>query len=73
MGAIEGGSMNRRELTDMILDTKKALTFYEGIAPNCTTCLLSDGDANVCKRFGPVPADFVAQGCDEWEFDEVPF
>jgi len=27
-----------------------------------------------CLKYGQeVPAEFVAIGCDEWEFDEVPF
>lgn len=65
--------MTRNELTDMILDTKKALAFYEGIKPNCTGCMLFVADANVCKRYGPVPAEFIETGCDDWEYDDVPF
>ena len=65
--------MTRNELTDMILDTKKALSFYENIKPDCNTCesLLRD---NKCKTHDSVvPEDFLTTGCDQWSFDEVPF
>ena len=65
--------MNRHELTDMILDSKKVLSFYEGIHTGCAMCEHFIRDARTCKKHGPVPHDFVEQGCDEWEWDDVPF
>ena len=63
--------MTRNELTDMILDTKKMLHFYEGITPNCISCVTFN--KGLCAIHGQVPDEFVEQGCDEWSFDDVPF
>ena len=65
--------MNRLQLEDVILDTKKALKFYEAIATNCTTCVSHNGGR--CEKFHShhIPADFIQQGCGDWDFNDVPF
>lgn len=65
--------MNRNEHQERIDFCKRELEWLIKQPTNCTTCTLFDGTATVCKRFGPVPAEFIAQGCDEWDFDDVPF
>lgn len=63
--------MTRNDLTDRIGFARRDLDFLTQIKTNCTTC--DDYDKGTCKRFGPVPADFVQQGCDDWNYDDVPF
>jgi hypothetical protein len=65
--------MTREELQDMVLDTRKALTFYENIETKCVTC---EKLVNTqCKIHGDVPADFATtiNDCANWSFDDVPF
>ena len=65
--------MNRNELTDAILDTKKAMTFYESIKTDCTTCEHL-GAKNKCHLHdSTVPDDFIATGCDQWQYNDAPF
>lgn len=42
------------------------------VKTNCTRCAHND-QRGACAKFGPIPADFMTVGCDQWEFDEVPF
>lgn len=65
--------MNRRKYQDRIDYCRRELEWLMAQPINCTTCAQFDRDAKVCKSFGPVPDDFVAKGCDEWDFDEIPF
>ncbi len=67
--------MTRNELTDMILDTKKSLSFYENITTSCSHCEHLVGDASACRKYGPVPQEYVSQPneCADWSFDDVPF
>ena len=64
--------MNRTELDDRISYCRRELQNLEGIPTNCTRCT-HYRHANECAKYGPIPAEFVARGCDEWEFDDVPF
>jgi len=65
--------VNRREFQDHIDYCKRELDWLLAQPTNCTTCAQFDRDVQVCKCFGQVPVEFVMQGCDEWDFDEVPF
>lgn len=63
--------MTRTEYTDHVANLRKELAFYEAVKPGCMGCsFFAD---SVCNKHGPVPADFIAAGCDEWNFDDVPF
>ena len=65
--------MNRREFADRIDYCRRELEWLQAQPANCTTCTQFTAATQTCKRFGPVPAHFVQQGCEEWEFDETPF
>lgn len=65
--------MNRKGLEDMILDTKKMLTFYEGIKADCTSCTQRGAQNKCLLHDAIVPDEYISQGCDQWEYDEVPF
>lgn len=65
--------MNRNEHQDRIDYCKRELEWLLATPTNCTTCTQFVSDPKVCKRFGPVPDEFINQGCNEWEFDDVPF
>lgn len=64
--------MTRTELSEAITDLRHRAASLESVATNCTRCM-SYQLHSVCTKHGPIPADFVQQGCDEWYFDEVPF
>ncbi len=64
--------MNKQELHDRIGYCQRELVFLQEVQTNCTRCKHYVNDD--CLKFGQkVPQEFVAVGCDEWEFDEVPF
>lgn len=65
--------MTRNELTDMILDTKRALKFYEDIKPDCTTCKELGAQNKCLVHDAIVPDEYLATGCDGWTYDEIPF
>lgn len=65
--------MNRNELTDMILNHKNALAQFEAVSTGCRDCAWVEKDTPVCRKHGPIPDDFIEQGCDEWDWDDVPF
>ena len=68
--------MTRNELTDMILDTKRALTFYEGIVTSCKHCVKRHPATDFCPvHQSTVPPDYrdAANECAEWYYDDVPF
>jgi hypothetical protein len=44
----------------------------EAIVANCTHCE-HYRHPNSCVKYGPIPAEFVAKGCDEWQYDDIPF
>lgn len=64
--------MTRTELDDRISYCRRELQTLEAIATNCTRCE-HYRHANACAKYGPIPPEFVAQGCDEWTFDDIPF
>lgn len=63
--------MTRNDLVDRIGFAERDLKWLKSLQPNCTNC--DDFDKGACKRFGPVPPDFVQQGCDQWNYNDVPF
>jgi len=63
--------MNRNEFADRIADCKKELDYLTSRPTGCNGC--SRYTNNVCGLHGPVPEDFVPVGCDQWDFDDVPF
>jgi hypothetical protein len=65
--------MNRNEFQDRLNYCRREFEMLSAARTDCTRCANNDATANVCQKFGPIPVEFVAQGCDEWEFDEVPF
>lgn len=65
--------MTRIELTDEIANAKKYLAYYTNIVPDCTSCM--HNILGKCRLHAgqAIPADFIREGCDEWEHDGVPF
>lgn len=56
---------------------RRELAFWEGALrekqKGCTFCM--NFAAGECKKFNAAPPEEVATktGCDEWEWDEIPF
>ena len=67
--------MNRNELTDMILDTKRSLAFYEVITTMCFNCSKFSDAEKACKEHGPIPPEYLTMqnDCSDWDFDDIPF
>ena len=65
--------MNKRELEDTVLDCKKMLAFYEGMRTNCKTCDHKNIHFDCAKHGQRVPEEYRDVGCDDWEYDDVPF
>ena len=66
--------MTRDDITDRISWAQRDLDWLRGLQTNCTTCYDFTNDTGFCKRHGGTPPpDFVQQGCDQWNFDDVPF
>jgi len=67
------GNLTRAGIEDRIGYCQRELLALERIHGDmgCRTCWNFDGAA--CKSYGPVPAEFVAKGCDDWEFNDCPF
>lgn len=65
--------MTRLDLQDRLNYCRRELDFLTNVQTGCDRCDHFNGDTKTCKTFGPVPADFIAQGCDDWEFNDVPF
>lgn len=64
--------MTRLEFEDRLAYCKREYEFLQTVQTNCTRCQHYSIGA-VCAKHGQIPPDFVQQGCDEWEFDDVPF
>lgn len=64
--------MNRNELIDHIAFTERELAYYKQLNTGCSTC---EHFANgYCRQHqGNPPPDFIASGCADWNFDDVPF
>lgn len=65
--------MNRNDLTDRIAYAERDIAFLKQIKTNCTTCEHYNASGFCKLHQGKPPAEFVAIGCDDWLFDDVPF
>ena len=65
--------MNRTELGEKIRYMLDELKWLQDIEPNCHRCLHCTVAESKCAKFGEIPPDFMAHGCDNWEYDLVPF
>lgn len=52
---------------------KADLDRLEKFPPGCMTCLFLDASKVCLKYEARPPQDFYATGCDDWQFDEIPF
>lgn len=65
-------SMKRTELVAYRAALRDGLARLESIKPSCVNCVHSEGVH--CTKFEAVPPnDVQAAGCDEWQWDGVPF
>ena len=63
--------MTRLEFEDRICAVRRELEFLQAVKVGCEACYsFSEGK---CKLYGPIPEEFVAVGCDQWEFFDTPF
>lgn len=65
-------------LTVMIALHKRELNLYESVLSrevNCRGCIHSDkGTPAKCKKYDMIaPPEVLEAGCDEWQFDAIPF
>ena len=67
--------MTRTELQERIDYCQRELAWLQGVQidANCTRCQHKDITTPGCSKYGPIPPEFLLQGCAEWDFDEVPF
>lgn len=67
------GNLTRAGIEDRICYCRRELQALERVRADmgCRTCWNFDG--RECKTYGQVPADFIPKGCDDWEFNDVPF
>lgn len=66
--------MTRTELPERIACCQGEIKFLLDLQTrtNCTSC--DHFATGICRLYkSEVPADFVKQGCDKWDFDDVPF
>ena len=64
--------MTRTQFEAMLLDLRRQLEIYERADRGCRGCIRYVGGK--CLLYdSEVPEEFVAQGCDEWRYDDVPF
>lgn len=64
--------MNRQLLAHLQKTLRAETVRLEAIKPRCGNCVHAEGVH--CTKFEAVPPpDVAAVGCDEWEWDQVPF
>ncbi|WP_156770189.1 hypothetical protein [Bordetella bronchialis] len=64
--------MNGIQLQTQVTALREMLSRLEAIHVSCKTC--QHFRNTYCERFEDVPpADVAVVGCEEWEFDGVPF
>lgn len=64
--------MNRTEFQDRLNYCRREFEMLSNVKTDCTRCVNND-QRGACAKFGQIPADFMSVGCDQWDFDEVPF
>jgi hypothetical protein len=65
--------MNRLEFQDRLNFCRRELEALQAVQIGCRSCAQFDALGRACKKYGAVPEGFIAQGCDEWEYDDIPF
>lgn len=68
--AIHG--MNRAQLAAKLELFKSEVLALEQIKPTCTICIFGQQPLK-CDKWGNVPKEVWAKGCDDWLWDEIPF
>lgn len=64
--------MNKQLLAHLQQTMRAEAVRLESIKPSCANCVHVDGVH--CTKFEAVPPpDVAAVGCDEWQWDQVPF
>lgn len=64
--------MNRIEFEDHVAYSRRTADFLAGYDRGCRGCSYYQGGS--CTKFNaPPPADFLPQGCEHWDYDDVPF
>lgn len=64
--------MNKQLLAHLQKTMRAEASRLEAIKPSCRNCVHVEGVH--CTKFEAVPPpDVAAVGCDEWEWDQVPF
>lgn len=43
------------------------------IKPDCNSCINMNGSGECLVHRAVVPDDFKKQGCEEWQWDDIPF
>jgi hypothetical protein len=51
---------------------RATLANFETVDGGCCGCIKFYADGR-CATHGPVPVDFIKQGCDEWDVNDCPF
>jgi hypothetical protein len=65
--------MNRLEFQDRLNFCRRELEALAAVRIGCGTCARFENTNRACKKFGPVPAGFSGQECEEWDYDDIPF
>lgn len=64
--------MTRNEHQAKVELYRRELRLLENIRITCNTC--SQNASGWCNRFAAAPPeDVIKAGCDEWEWDGIPF
>jgi hypothetical protein len=65
-------NMNQAQLTAMQQALRHELVRLDAITVSCLSC--KAWKPSRCTKFDAVPpVDVQKTGCDEWEFDNIPF
>lgn len=65
--------MKRAEIQTKIELYRRELKMLEAIKISCANCIFSR-NSKWCDKFNAEPpAEVWAAGCDEYEYDEIPF
>jgi len=65
--------MNKDTLQNRINLLQQELEYHQNIKTNCSTCEHSQGVGFCLMWDCSVPDDVIQVGCNDWEFDNVPF
>ncbi len=66
--------MNRAQFENHVELQRRLVEFYEKYPRGCAGCVYFKQESAFCDYYKQtVPADFQPKGCDQWEYDDVPF